>query len=78
MLIAASFAAKFLRKYSKIRRLLIGWTSQPTTAAKALTSARSSTWPGSNEGVGAVVPGDKITGRVAGVAEVALSIGAAE
>jgi fumarylpyruvate hydrolase len=35
-------------------------------------------YTGTPEGVGAVVPGDKITGRVAGVAEVALSIGAAE
>ena len=30
------------------------------------------------EGVGAVVPGDKITGRVEGVAEVSLNIGPAE
>jgi fumarylpyruvate hydrolase len=35
-------------------------------------------YTGTPEGVGAVVPGDKITGRVAGVAEVALNIGAAE
>ncbi len=35
-------------------------------------------YTGTPEGVAAVVPGDKITGRVAGVAEVALSIGAAE
>ena len=35
-------------------------------------------YTGTPEGVGAVVPGDKITGRVAGVAEVELSIGAAE
>jgi fumarylpyruvate hydrolase len=35
-------------------------------------------YTGTPEGVGAVVPGDKITGRVAGVAEVELSIGVAE
>jgi len=35
-------------------------------------------YTGTPEGVGAVVPGDKITGRVAGVAEVSLTIGAAE
>jgi fumarylpyruvate hydrolase len=35
-------------------------------------------YTGTPEGVGAVVPGDKITGRVAGVSEVALNIGAAE
>ncbi len=35
-------------------------------------------YTGTPEGVGAVVPGDKITGRVAGVAEVELVIGAAE
>ena len=35
-------------------------------------------YTGTPEGVGAVVAGDKITGRVAGVAEVALTIGAAE
>ena len=35
-------------------------------------------YTGTPEGVGAVLPGDKITGRVAGVAEVALTIGAAE
>jgi fumarylpyruvate hydrolase len=34
-------------------------------------------YTGTPEGVGAVVPGDKITGRVAGVAELSLSIGAA-
>lgn len=35
-------------------------------------------YTGTPEGVGAVVTGDNITGRVAGVAEVALTIGAAE
>ena len=35
-------------------------------------------YTGTPEGVGAVVSGDKITGRVEGVAEVALTIGAAE
>ena len=35
-------------------------------------------YTGTPEGVGAVVPGDRITGRVEGVAEVALTIGAAE
>ncbi len=35
-------------------------------------------YTGTPEGVGAVLPGDKITGRVAGVAELSLSIGAAE
>ena len=35
-------------------------------------------YTGTPEGVGAVVPGDKITGRVAGVAEVSLNIGNAE
>jgi len=35
-------------------------------------------YTGTPEGVGAVVPGDKITGRVAGVADVALTVGAAE
>ena len=35
-------------------------------------------YTGTPEGVGPVVPGDHITGRVAGVAEVALHIGAAE
>ena len=35
-------------------------------------------YTGTPEGVGAVVPGDKITGRVEGVAELALTIGAAE
>jgi fumarylpyruvate hydrolase len=35
-------------------------------------------YTGTPEGVGAVVPGDKITGRVAGVAEVALNVGSAE
>jgi fumarylpyruvate hydrolase len=35
-------------------------------------------YTGTPEGVGAVVPGDKITGRVEGVAEVILSIGPAE
>jgi fumarylpyruvate hydrolase len=32
-------------------------------------------YTGTPEGVGAVVPGDRITGRVEGVAEVALTIG---
>jgi fumarylpyruvate hydrolase len=35
-------------------------------------------YTGTPEGVNAVQPGDKITGRVAGVTEVALTIGAAE
>ena len=35
-------------------------------------------YTGTPEGVGAVVPGDKITGQVEGVAEVALTVGAAE
>jgi fumarylpyruvate hydrolase len=35
-------------------------------------------YTGTPEGVGAVVTGDKITGRVEGVAEIALTIGAAE
>ena len=35
-------------------------------------------YTGTPEGVGAVVTGDKITGRVAGVAELTLTIGAAE
>ena len=35
-------------------------------------------YTGTPEGVGAVVPGDKITGHVAGVGEVALTVGAAE
>ena len=35
-------------------------------------------YTGTPEGVGAVVPGDRITGRVEGVAEVALDIGAAD
>ena len=35
-------------------------------------------YTGTPEGVNAVVPGDKITGRVAGVAEVALTVGSAE
>ena len=35
-------------------------------------------YTGTPEGVGAVVSGDRITGRVAGVAEVALTVGAAE
>ena len=33
---------------------------------------------GTPEGVGPVVPGDTLTGRVAGVAEIALTIGPAE
>jgi fumarylpyruvate hydrolase len=35
-------------------------------------------YTGTPEGVGAVVSGDHITGRVEGVAEIALNIGAAE
>jgi len=35
-------------------------------------------YTGTSEGVNAVLRGDKITGRVAGVAEVALTVGAAE
>lgn len=35
-------------------------------------------YTGTPEGVGAVVPGDKITGRVEGVAEVCLAVGPAE
>jgi fumarylpyruvate hydrolase len=35
-------------------------------------------YTGTPEGVGAVVKGDKITGRVEGVAELTLTIGAAE
>ncbi|MBL8388722.1 MAG: fumarylacetoacetate hydrolase family protein [Hydrogenophaga sp.] len=35
-------------------------------------------YTGTPEGVGPVVPGDKITGRVQGVAEVALTVGVAE
>jgi fumarylpyruvate hydrolase len=35
-------------------------------------------YTGTPEGVNAVLPGDKITGRVQGVAEVALTVGAAE
>lgn len=35
-------------------------------------------YTGTPEGVNAVLPGDKITGRVAGVAEVVLTVGAAE
>ena len=35
-------------------------------------------YTGTPEGVGAVVAGDVITGRVAGVGEIALTIGAAE
>jgi fumarylpyruvate hydrolase len=34
-------------------------------------------YTGTPEGVGAVVTGDKITGRVEGVAELSLTIGAA-
>ena len=34
-------------------------------------------YTGTPEGVGAVLPGDKITGQVEGVAEIALTIGAA-
>jgi len=34
-------------------------------------------YTGTPEGVGAVVPGDRITGRVEGVAEVALQVGPA-
>ena len=34
-------------------------------------------YTGTPEGVGAVLPGDHITGRVAGVAEVALTVGPA-
>mgnify|MGYP006078598225 FL=1 len=33
-------------------------------------------YTGTPEGVGPVVPGDKITGRIDGVAEVALTVGA--
>ena len=35
-------------------------------------------YTGTPEGVGAVVAGDRITGRVEGVAEVALNVGPAE
>ena len=35
-------------------------------------------YTGTPEGVGAVLPGDRITGRVEGVAEVALTVGPAE
>jgi fumarylpyruvate hydrolase len=35
-------------------------------------------YTGTPEGVNAVVPGDKITGRVQGVAEVSLQVGSAE
>jgi fumarylpyruvate hydrolase len=35
-------------------------------------------YTGTPEGVGAVVPGDRITGHVAGVGEIALTVGAAE
>jgi fumarylpyruvate hydrolase len=35
-------------------------------------------YTGTPEGVGAVLPGDRITGRVDGVAEVALTVGPAE
>jgi fumarylpyruvate hydrolase len=35
-------------------------------------------YTGTPEGVGAVVPGDRITGHVAGVGEVSLTVGAAE
>ena len=35
-------------------------------------------YTGTPEGVGPVVPGDKITGRIDGVAEVALTVGAPE
>jgi fumarylpyruvate hydrolase len=35
-------------------------------------------YTGTPEGVGAVLPGDRITGRVQGVAELALTIGVAE
>ncbi|MBA4264498.1 MAG: fumarylacetoacetase, partial [Comamonadaceae bacterium] len=35
-------------------------------------------YTGTPEGVGAVLPGDRITGRVEGVAEVALQVGPAE
>jgi fumarylpyruvate hydrolase len=35
-------------------------------------------YTGTPEGVGAVLPGDGITGRVEGVAEVALTVGPAE
>ena len=35
-------------------------------------------YTGTPEGVGAVVAGDKITGRVEGVAEVALNVGPAQ
>jgi fumarylpyruvate hydrolase len=35
-------------------------------------------YTGTPDGVGAVLPGDRITGRVEGVAEIALTIGAAE
>ena len=35
-------------------------------------------YTGTPEGVGAVVPGDRITGHVAGVGEITLNIGAAE
>ncbi|MCY1559964.1 Fumarylpyruvate hydrolase [compost metagenome] len=35
-------------------------------------------YTGTPEGVGAVVPGDRITGRVEGVAEVVVQVGPAE
>ena len=35
-------------------------------------------YTGTPEGVGAVVPGDQITGRVEGVAEIALTVGQPE
>jgi fumarylpyruvate hydrolase len=35
-------------------------------------------YTGTPEGVGPVVPGDKITGHIADISEVALTIGAAE
>ena len=49
---AASSVFKVWRRYSKMRRLLMGWMSQATIAAKARTWARSSGVVGNSAGVG--------------------------
>ena len=49
---AASSQPRVLRRYSKIRRLFIGWTSHPIVAAMARTLARSWKFEGRRGGVG--------------------------
>ena len=60
-------------RLDEVRRTVEYCTGMPVPARQPYSG--DLVYTGTPEGVGAVVPGDRITGRVEGVAEVALTIG---